>query len=366
MHAAAGCARKLAGALRAFALAHWTMLAAVALLPAAASAQSCPTSPPPSCGVDDQIAAGRWNADRASGSDGFNGSERYCEFEDHGTVVADYSPVSGTLSGTKLGGPDQIFLDIDCDGTVTGRGRERISGVIAKNEAVVEPVLCLDSPCDMARNVTIERTYDITGNVTGTGTGQLDLVMEKTRPVPTATLKLTWKMLRPGLSGRQRAIGQTRQQSRAAASQTEPGPEADPDTLRGSAPAAGLDRRIEVGQRLRQVAVTRGAKLAQRVGAQEVGIAAPVDHAPLFVYDHRDLAFDPAAGHLDPAVYREPVLFHCFNAFDPGHGVDKFRHCIGQVRCGVLLVAAQGRRGTGDCGQRKEGGQQQRGAFVDH
>jgi hypothetical protein len=137
------------------------------------SAQSCPSTPPPDCGIDDQIASGRWHTDQVNGSYTFSGSERYCEFEDDCTAPGDYQPISGTLSVSKLGGPDQNFLDIECDGTVTGQGRERISGTITKSEAVVDPVLCLDAPYDMSWNVTIERTYDITGNVTGNG--QLDL-----------------------------------------------------------------------------------------------------------------------------------------------------------------------------------------------
>ena len=173
MHSTLRSARGLAGAIRAFAPVPLATLAAIALWPAAVAAQNCPTSPPPSCGIDDQIAAGRWHTDQASGSYSFSGSEQYCEFEDDCTVVADYSPVSGTLSVTKLGGPGENFLDIECDGTVTGQGRERISGVITKNEAVADPVLCLDSPYDMTWNVTIERSYDITGSVTGAG--QLDL-----------------------------------------------------------------------------------------------------------------------------------------------------------------------------------------------
>ncbi len=173
MHSTLRSARGLAGALRDVAPLLLAILAAIAVWPAAVAAQNCPTSPPPSCGIDDQIAAGRWHTDQASGSYGFSGSEQYCEFEDDCTVVADYSPVSGTLSVTKLGGPSENFLDIECNGTVTGQGRERISGVITKSEAVVDPVLCLDSPYDMTWNVTIERSYDITGSVTGAG--QLDL-----------------------------------------------------------------------------------------------------------------------------------------------------------------------------------------------
>ena len=136
-------------------------------------AQSCPTSPPPDCGIDDQIASGRWHMDQIDGSYSFSGSEQFCEFEGDCDFTDDYNPISGTLNVSRLGGPDQNYLDIECDGTVTGQGRERISGTISKSEAVVDPVLCLDSPYDMTWNVTIERTYDITGNVTGAG--QLDV-----------------------------------------------------------------------------------------------------------------------------------------------------------------------------------------------
>ena len=147
-------------------------------------AQSCPTAPPQDCDIDDQIASGRWHMDQIDGSYTFSGSERFCEFEEDCYVPGDYDPISGTLNVSRLGGPDQNYLDIECDGTVTGQGRERISGTISKSEAVVDPVLCLDSPYDMTWNVTIERTYDITGNVTGAG--QLDVEYN----VHTATINI--------------------------------------------------------------------------------------------------------------------------------------------------------------------------------
>ena len=148
-------------------------LLALGLVAHPLTAQSCPSTPPPECGIDNQIAAGRWHLDQVDGSYSFSGSERFCEFEDDCFVPGDYNPISGTLNVNKLGGPDQNYIEIDCNGTVTGQGRERISGTINKSEAVVDPVLCQDAPYDMTWNVTIERTYDITGNVTGAG--QLDV-----------------------------------------------------------------------------------------------------------------------------------------------------------------------------------------------
>ena len=165
------CGRIGAPAVHPFSLLVFAL--AICTASSGAFAQSCPTDPPPDCGIDDQLAAGRWHTDQVNGSYSFSGSEQYCEFEDDCTVVADYDPISGSLDVTKLGGPDQNFLEVQCDGTVTGQGRERISGVITKTQAVADPVLCLDSPYDMTWNVTIERSYDITGNVTGSG--QLDL-----------------------------------------------------------------------------------------------------------------------------------------------------------------------------------------------
>ena len=151
------------------------LAAASLLLVPSSDAASCPADPPPpDCDNGGQFPGGRWDLSQISGSYSFSGSERFYPFLDDPEVYDDYE-TEGELTVSMLGGSEQNYVDVGCDGTVTGQGREQIAGTITKspNLAFYDPEFCINEPAEMSWTVTIERTYSITGSVSGSG--QLDL-----------------------------------------------------------------------------------------------------------------------------------------------------------------------------------------------
>lgn len=152
---------------------------ATQLLASLAGAQCPPDGPP--CAVGDDFVAGRWDLSALSGSYGLSGTERFHDV--FAGLWDDYS-TSGTLAIEMLGGAESNWVDVACDGTVTGQATERISGSISKNWLASNCINPQPPPGDMLWSVTIERTYSITGTVTGPGELELDL------QVDTATIDL--------------------------------------------------------------------------------------------------------------------------------------------------------------------------------
>ncbi|MBY6205009.1 hypothetical protein [Halomonas denitrificans] len=161
-------------------LALTTSLAALLAATPPAQALSCPTIPPPDCAIDSQFASGRWDLSSISGAYTLSGLEVfdvYANDPDGGGELFDDYQTDGVLSVQSVGGPSANFIDVACDGTVTGQASERISGTIAK--IAQHPFhywsdFCFPVPYDMNWTVTIDRSYSITGNVTGSGTLELD------------------------------------------------------------------------------------------------------------------------------------------------------------------------------------------------
>ena len=78
--------------------------------------------PPPTCDVDGQFIGGRWDLSQLSGQYSVSGSESFRPFIDDS--LTDEYQTSGSLSVTLLGGSQDNYVDVACDGSVTGRGRE--------------------------------------------------------------------------------------------------------------------------------------------------------------------------------------------------------------------------------------------------
>ena len=159
------------------------VLLALTTLPALAVCP--PPPPPPTCEVDTELAGGRWDLSDLTGTYELSGTEIYYHYwhDNDFSTWEDYEPITGTLNVEMIGGPEESYLEVACDGTVTGEARERISGTIEKTERVDEGFVCefSDPPADMSWNVTIERRYSITGDVVGNGTVDLTLdVVEAT------------------------------------------------------------------------------------------------------------------------------------------------------------------------------------------
>jgi hypothetical protein len=137
----------------------------------------CPDLPPPEC--ETEIAAGRWNLLPVTGTIRITGTEtdRGPAVEEGHDPAIDWT-VDGTLAHEWIGGEEENYVDIDCDGTVTGKGHDRITGEIRKT--MVEETYCNgDSDGILGENpvethtVTLERTYDIVGRVLDAGTMEL-------------------------------------------------------------------------------------------------------------------------------------------------------------------------------------------------
>ena len=162
------------------------LLAAINLFINIAQA-SCPTTQPPVCPIDDQMASGRWDLSQIQGTYELNGSEVFCQFgPDPCDLPDDYSPVSGQLTVEKMGGIDENYIEVACDGSVTGYGHEVIQGTIEKTPNIQYGiVICsstdpwvVDGPADMMWDVEIEREYTISGMVTAAGTMDLNYTIQ--------------------------------------------------------------------------------------------------------------------------------------------------------------------------------------------
>jgi len=165
-------------------LSHLGVLALILLACVAPVAAECPPDPPPpECDNDGQFLGGRWDLSEISGSYTLSGNEVFYPYlKDPGT--SDDYQTSGTLTVSMDGGSTENYLDVECDGTVTGQLKQTYTGSIDKTEDVsyYDPQHCDGPPYDMNWTVTIERTMSVTGTVSGTG--QLDLDLS----VDTATL----------------------------------------------------------------------------------------------------------------------------------------------------------------------------------
>lgn len=157
-----------------------TALAALAIVTALPAAADCPPDPPPpDCDNNGQFLGGRWDLSQISGSYTLSGDEVFFPYLSDPQVQDDYH-TSGTLTVTMNGGATENYLDVGCDGTVTGQLKERITGTVDKSEDVwyFDPQYCINQPYDMSWTVTIERTMSVTGTVTGTGQLDLDLSVD--------------------------------------------------------------------------------------------------------------------------------------------------------------------------------------------
>lgn len=161
----------------------------ILLLMALSAAATCPVDTPASCDIDSQLANGRWDLSQVNGQYTLTGNEVFCQFLDNGVcdLPDDYNPVSGTFNVSRLGGSEANYIDVACDGSITGQGHEQISGTLDKTADIQYGYLtCNDTePQDMSWNVTIDRQYDISGEVTGVG--QVDLNYEN----DTSTITIT-------------------------------------------------------------------------------------------------------------------------------------------------------------------------------
>ena len=137
----------------------------------------CPVDTPAMCEIDQQLANGRWDLSQVNGQYTLSGNEVFCEFLDEGfcDLADDYDPVTGQFEVNRLGGVDENYIEVACDGSIIGQGHEQINGTLDKTANIqYGVVICGElEPQDMSWDVTIDRQYDITGQVTGAGQVEL-------------------------------------------------------------------------------------------------------------------------------------------------------------------------------------------------
>jgi hypothetical protein len=150
------------------------------------SAAECPPDPPPpECDNNGQFVGGRWDLSQITGTYTISGSEVFYPYLDDPKLSDDYQ-VDGSLSVQMDGGSEENYLEVECDGTVTGQLKQRYTGTIDKtaNISYYDPKYCIQEPSDMSWSITVERTVSVTGSVSGYG--QLDLELS----VDTASFEL--------------------------------------------------------------------------------------------------------------------------------------------------------------------------------
>ncbi|GEM_PF-1179106 len=157
------------------------LLLAFITVPLVRGAADCPDIPPPECGS--AIAAGRWNLTaqptiiRITGTETDSG----IAVEEFGDHALDWT-LDGELTQEWLGGAEENYIDITCEGSVTGKGHDRITGEFRKTqvpgtycEEFSNGTILGENPIE-THNVTLERTYDITGRVIDSGKLELRFV----------------------------------------------------------------------------------------------------------------------------------------------------------------------------------------------
>ena len=141
---------------------------------------SCPIDPPPdACDNNGQFVGGRWDLSQFTGTYTVSGSEVFRPFLEEPDLSDDYQ-TSGSLSVSMDGGADENYLDVDCDGNVTGQFKQRYQGNIDKTEMVsyYNPEFCIQSPQDMNWTILVERTVTVNGQVSGFGQLDVDLSVD--------------------------------------------------------------------------------------------------------------------------------------------------------------------------------------------
>lgn len=137
---------------------------------------------PPTCDVNNNFLSGRWDISDLSGTYSIAGVEEYGRSGIPGPGN-DFYDVSSVLTSEMVGGVAENYLEADCNGAITGMGKERISGRITKSPTPeVAGRACFngdDSDGVMDWDVVIERTFSIEGQVTGFGELTVDFLIDE-------------------------------------------------------------------------------------------------------------------------------------------------------------------------------------------
>jgi hypothetical protein len=129
------------------------------LLALSSAADDCPVGLTNACTTPPPFPTGRWEFTEDAGTVGISGKSTF-SYVFEGSTFTYSAKASGSFAYSRVGGPENNFIEIDCDGVVTGKGKDRFAGT---SGAAVENPPC---PADFVSSqaiLTINREYDITG-----------------------------------------------------------------------------------------------------------------------------------------------------------------------------------------------------------
>ena len=138
-----------------------------------AIAEDCEEGLKSTCEEPSEFTPGRWAFTDASGTLTFGGTDE--------TPQTLYG-VGGTFQFERLGGDEANFIEIACDGSITGSGHDRLAGQLT-HDALSHPACNYED--NIQHTIEIEREYMITGMVDS----ENKLILEYTVTNGTATIQ---------------------------------------------------------------------------------------------------------------------------------------------------------------------------------
>lgn len=125
-------------------------------------AADCPVGLTNSCTAPPAFPVGRWEFTTRAGSVNISGSFLIDDVIVNGAERKNSLSVSGQFPYSLIGGSQVNYIEVDCDGTVTGKGKDQYDGSTAISSGSHNCPTSLDSS---ASEVTIIREYEISGQV---------------------------------------------------------------------------------------------------------------------------------------------------------------------------------------------------------
>lgn len=124
-------------------------------------AADCPTGLTNSCTEPPAFPVGRWEFSEDTGTVGISGQSEFSYIKNGATVT--YSATwSGSFTYSRVGGPENNYIEIDCQGVITGKGMDRFIGS-SNGDANSAP--CPNNFSYSHASLTINREYNIKGMV---------------------------------------------------------------------------------------------------------------------------------------------------------------------------------------------------------
>lgn len=124
-------------------------------------AAECPVGLTNACITPPAFPVGRWEFSEDTGTVGISGQTEF-SYVFQGSTFTYSAASSGSFAYSRVGGAENNFIEIDCEGVVTGKGKDRFQGT---SSGVVASPPCPADFVSSQATLTINREYDITGLV---------------------------------------------------------------------------------------------------------------------------------------------------------------------------------------------------------